>query len=220
MTADPTSLTGTAVRDIADLATAAAAPQTVSLGEYQFAAKTLTRISTDPALPRTLEFYTLDGFAKYLEEEDEPDTFVHVVSPTRVDAVSKLEGADRHQRRVIASAACKTAELRGFAFNDEVTLETLAIALQTCFEMTDDLLALRKFCASVRSTATVGTDDDGISQTVEARRGIAAVQTAAVKNPWLLAPWRTFAEITQPISPFVLRFQQGEPPEAALYETG
>src|SRR5205814_1621542 len=114
-----------------------------------------------------------------------------------------------------------SAVLHGFAFNQFVSMETLAIALQTCFQPTRGAIdELRKFCAAVRSAQSIGVADDGVSQTVEAKRGIAAVQTTPVVNPWGLAPWRTFAELAQPESPFVLRFREGDEPMAGLYETG
>lgn len=217
-----TSVTATAVKEIAELAQRAAAVQTQVEGEYTFTDRPLHRLDQDPESPPLLEFYTLAGFAAYLQAETGGERpLVHVVSPVRVDAVSKLLGQDRHLRRRPASAVCKSAAMHGFAFNQFTSLDGLAIALQTCFEQARGTVdELRRFCASVRSSRTLGIADDGVSQTVEAKRGIAAVQTTPVSNPWLLAPWRTFAEVPQPISPFVLRFREDDDPEAGLYETG
>lgn len=218
---DQTSLSATAVEQIAALAQKAQAPQTTEVGEYTFTARDLKRVNIDPARPETLEFYTLDGFAAYLKAENEADLVVHVVSPTRVDAVSKLLGEDKHLRRNIARAVCKNAVLHGFSFNNPVSLELLAIALQTCFEPGRGKIdELRAFCASVRSTQEIGTDDDGVSQQIAAKSGIVAVQPTRVNNPWSLAPWRTFAEIAQPESPFILRFIKAEEARAGLFETG
>lgn len=217
-----TSVTATAVKEIADLARQAAIVQEITKGDYTFTDRLLHRLDMDPKSPVVLEFYTLAGFAEYLKAEAEDDQpLVHVVSPVRVDAVSKLLGRDGHLRRRPASAVCKSAAMHGFAFNQFTSLDSLAIALQTCFEPARGTVdELRRFCASVRSSRTLGIADDGVSQTVEAKRGIAAVQTTPVGNPWILAPWRTFAEVSQPISPFVLRFREDDEPEAGLYETG
>lgn len=54
-----------------------------------------------------------------------------------------------------------------------------------------------------------------------ARSGIARVEEISVPNPVFLAPFRTFREITQPLSPFVLRMKQGREgglPTVALFE--
>lgn len=220
---DTSTLTATAVQEIAGLAQRAIQPQYATIGDYTYSERSLTRLDTDPRRPETLEFYTLNGFADYLLAEAEGTTrpFIHVVSPTRVDAISALTGKDRNLRRNPARAVCKTAVLQGFSFNNPIALETLNIALQTCFEPARGQIdALRRFCASVRSTQELGTADDGVSQEVNAKRGIAAVQPTQVTNPWLLAPWRTFAEVPQPVSPFILRFKQSDEPLAGLFETG
>jgi len=221
---DATTVTASAVKEIAELAERASIAQVLDIGDYKFTAKPLMRISTDPMGPPALEFYTLEAFAAYLKAESEaPEdvpTFVHVESPRQVTAVSALYGADNHLRRVPARAVCKVA-IQGFSFNSPVPLDTLNIALQTCFEpRRGQIDELRKFCAAVRDTNEVRVADDGVSQEINAKRGVAAVQPTPVVNPWSLAPWRTFSEVAQPVSPFVLRFIQGDEPRAGLYETG
>lgn len=219
---DPTSVTATAVEAIADLARRGAEPRTTKVGDYTFSKGALERVDTDPTDPVPLEFFTLGGFADYLKAEGEAEKpLVHVVSPTQVDAVSRLIGQDKNRRRVPARAICRTAKLAGFQFNAFLPLEALHIALQTCFAPSKGQVdELRRFCAAVRSTQETGVDDDGVSQTVAAKSGIAAVLTTKVNNPWPLAPWRTFAELDQPISPFVLRFKEAGDPQVGLFETG
>jgi hypothetical protein len=65
------------------------------------------------------------------------------------------------------------------------------------------------------------TGDDGVTQTVTAKSGIARVEDVSVPNPVHLAPFRTFREVSQPLSPFVLRMKQGREgglPTVALFE--
>ncbi len=216
-----TTLDGAAIEAVAKLAEDAAAAQILEIGGYQFTNTEIARVDVDRQRPEPLDFFTLDGFIGYVQREPEAkQAVIQVVTPTLVKAVSILEGEDKHQRRCYAQASCKPSTA-GFRFNDFGSLEGLAIALQTCFAPAQgDLDALRAFCASVRSSQSVGVDDDGVSQTVQAKKGIAAITTAAVKNPWALAPWRTFAEIPQPVSWYVLRFAEREQPTAGLFETG
>jgi len=199
-----TQLDEGAVNAVALLAKQAATVQQLKIGEYNFADRKLERVDINPRHPTALEFYTLEGFVRFvLAEAETADAMIHVVQPTLVTAISKLEGQDSNLRREYARAVFSGQQGGGFEFNNYGPLEDLSIALQT-------------------STASVGVADDGISQAVEARRGVAAVLTTAVKNPWFLAPYRTFPEVAQPSSPYVLRFKSyGEGlPNAALYETG
>jgi len=60
----------------------------------------------------------------------------------------------------------------------------------------------------------------GVSQSVTARAGLARVAEVPVTNPVTLRPYRTFAEVEQPASPFILRLKRkdGEMPQCALFE--
>jgi hypothetical protein len=215
-----TVLTGTAVQEVAGLAREGMIPQIIKVGDYEFSRGALARVDTDPELPAAVEFYTLDGFAAFLLSEGGEPPLVHVVTPVLVEALGPLCGQDKHLRPKFARAVCKNVTT--LRFNTEMDLDALNIALQTCFEPgVGEVDGLRRFCASVKSSAEVGVADDGVSQTVQAKRGIAAIQTTRVSNPWTLAPWRTFIEIKQPQSTYVLRFLEGvDQPRVALYETG
>jgi hypothetical protein len=218
-----TVLDGAAIEAVASLTRQADDPKIITVGDYEFSTghSALVRVDTDRKLPGTREFYTLSGFAGFLVAE-KLAAVVHVMAPTMVEAISSLHGVDKHLRATYARAVCKTATTLGFRFNEIMALERLNIALQTCFEPgIGDIDDLRHFCASVRSSEEIGVADDGVSQTVQAKSGIAAVQTTGVRNPWELAPWRTFSEVSQPQAPFVLRFERdGDGPTAGLFETG
>ena len=218
-----TVLDGTAVKEVASLAKQAAAVQQFTYGDRAFTDHPLHRVDVDPEQPRPFQTRTLEGLIDFLKTEPAAkDAIVHVLSPALVEAVSPLFGADTHLRNTYAKAECPCGGLLGFAFNVFASLETLHVALQTCFELDrGDVEELRKFCASIRSTEEIGVSDDGVSQEVNAKAGIAAVVTTVVKNPWELAPWRTFPEVAQPVSPYVLRFRRNaETPQAGLFETG
>ena len=62
-----------------------------------------------------------------------------------------------------------------------------------------DLLSHMSFDQSVKS------DDNGITQTVQVRKGVSFVENKAVRPIVTLAPYRTFQEVKQPESEFVFR---------------
>ena len=66
----------------------------------------------------------------------------------------------------------------------------------------DDVL---RFVAGIVQIAEVKTADDGISQRVTAKTGIARVAEVDIPNPLTLQPYRTFPEAQQPESDFVFR---------------
>jgi len=62
--------------------------------------------------------------------------------------------------------------------------------------------------------------DDGVTQAVEAKTGIARVENVTVPNPVTLRPYRTFLDVAeQPKCLFVFRMRQADKgPECALFE--
>lgn len=59
-------------------------------------------------------------------------------------------------------------------------------------------------------------NDDGVSQAVSVKTGIASVNSVKVPNPVKLAPYRTFNEVAQPTSEFVFRMRDGM--QCAIFE--
>ena len=63
--------------------------------------------------------------------------------------------------------------------------------------------------------------DDGLTQRVTARAGVTRREVVDLPNPVTLRPFRTFMDIEQPASLFVLRLnagQDGEQPTVSLTE--
>lgn len=176
--------------------------------------------------PGTLQVSTLTGLVDYLKTNvdalDIPGLLCHVESPTRVSIRSKLHG-DFAQRDLFIQA---NARVRGIEFNKFMDSERFNLWLQSCFvdtpltvdgqlKATDKGLLL-KFVGNVRDEMVKATGDDGISQEITVKVGVASVADVKLPNPVTLRPYRTFNEVTQPASEFVFRAKTG--PEFALIE--
>lgn len=57
--------------------------------------------------------------------------------------------------------------------------------------------------------------DDGVSQQVVVKSGVSIEENKRTKSEYSLKPFRTFSEVSQPMSTFILRLRKGA--EAALY---
>ena len=88
--------------------------------------------------------------------------------------------------------------------------------LQSSFVDVGDKKALLQYTGLVQDENVKSIGDDGISQQVTVKTGVASVAQAVVPNPVSLAPYRTFPEVEQPVSKFIFRMQDG--PRAALFE--
>ncbi len=186
-----------------------------------------------PIEPRadTLIVHSLQGVIDYVTSDgvddndpEKKDTLhIHVVGYDSVKVISDLKGVNR-KREEFVHAVCEGSSFR---FGVYLDVEEMVIALQTLFApvddrtMPNDQTSLLKLFSSLTNEAVRTDGDDGLTQVVSTRKGISLAQDCKVPNPVYLRPWRTFREVTQPGSPFILRLKsQGtdKPPQAALFE--
>lgn len=160
--------------------------------------------------PATLRVSTLTSLCDYLKANVDGleigMLICHVNSPDRVSLLSALTGAF-DDRKTYMEARLDQLKL---PFNAWLDAQSFNIALQACFCDPDGLKAtdrglVLKYISSVSAVAEAGVDDDGISQAVTVRRGIAGKGVDVLPNPVTLRPFRTFTEVEQPASSFVFR---------------
>lgn len=169
--------------------------------------------------PDPLVVHTLTGLVEYVKANHDElaldELVLHVVDPMRVDLVSPTVGYHR-QRFTFASA--QGFPRSAFAYGQFHDLERFNIALQSQFEPTDDRAGVLLIVGNVEDKEVRVQRDDGVGQGVTVKSGI-GLEMAVVPNPVRLAPFRTFPEVMQPPSQFVLRLRKGQTGiEAALFE--
>lgn len=172
--------------------------------------------------PYEFETFTLSGLVKWLREDVDklferfPRLYVKVESPCLVSVLTPGFGRLNGRSRV---AYCK-ALIPEIRFDRYMTQEDFLIHLQTRFADAEDYETVAQLAGNVRTESEAQTADDGMSQRVTIKDGVSAVKDAIIKNPFKLTPNRTFEEVEQPTSPFVLRIRKGgNGPEVALYES-
>ena len=111
-------------------------------------------------------------------------------------------------------------------FSGEITLnfgmddvETFIINMQTAFVPSEVVDGVLRIVGNLKEESSAQTMDDGVSQSVTAKAGIAKVENVKLPNPITQAPYRTFLEVQQPESKFVIRIRKGQAgPSCALFE--
>ncbi|WEU69521.1 hypothetical protein [Latilactobacillus phage TMW 1.1365 P2] len=162
----------------------------------------------------TVEVTTLMGvvdLVKSLEERKSQNLYVQVKSPTRVAVFGHLD--DYGRRESLVTAKAMTPDINYSRFLDQ---EQMNISLQSQFEETKDRELLLKVIGNLKEEAVRNASDDGVSQAVTIKSGVATVSDVKVPNPVGLAPYRTFNEVTQPTSNFVFRMREGM--QSAIFE--
>jgi|SRR5690625_1495585 len=173
--------------------------------------KKLHLLEKPTASPFTV--HTLSGLVDYLKANvDKQDKLVvHVVSPTEVRVESPLNTDSERSYFIRAEAI-----IPEFRFDSWYDTEEFNIKLQSGFVKNDDRDVMLKVVGNIEENQVKQIKDDGVSQAVVARHGVANVGNVEVPNPVLLAPYRTFAEVVQPESDFVFRMKDG--PRCAIFE--
>ncbi|MDR2697164.1 MAG: hypothetical protein LBB40_01665 [Holophagales bacterium] len=171
--------------------------------------------------PGMLEVQTLTGFIDFVKTNidnlQKGKTFIHVVNHEGVLLRSALHGPFL-QRDVIIRAVAKVP-IR-FNFGSYYDSESFNIALQANFLPTEDRDLMLRYVGNIQDSNVKTINDDGISQEITTKTGIATVENVRLPNPVLLRPYRTFNEIEQPASLFVFRAKRSssDAPGFALYE--
>jgi len=173
-------------------------------------------------VPNFFKTFTLSGLVRWLHEDIDgiftkfPRLYVHVESPVEVNICTP--GAGRKMDRVCV-AYCN-ADVPAIRFDEYMSQEDFLIHLQTRFDNeASDFETVASLAGNLRREYEAQNADDGISQRVAVKDGVSAVKEAVVKNPFTLAPKRTFEEVTQPVSPFVLRVhKEDDNLQVALFE--
>jgi len=199
-------------------------PAVLTVNGVEYATKPVTDVRTADPTAKALCVATLTGIVDYLEKNvdqaEKPSLMLHVYSQNEVQLISKLAGRFR-QRECLLFAKVETLFGNGFQFGQYYDCETFNVSLQSLFIRTTDCEKLLSIVGNIKDEAVSTYADDGTTQTVTAKAGIALRSDVNLPNPVFLAPWRTFREIDQSISPFVLRLKQnqGQKPSCALFES-
>lgn len=199
--------------------------QTVTIDGVTYTNKKLNDIRAPEPEADPININTLTGLVEYIKADFDAgvtDAMVHVVSHDHVELFSAMSGRF-FQRNVFAVAKFSGLldQATPFRFGQHLDAESFVVALQCLFEPSADLKKVLAVVGNLREESVKTTADDGVTQTVTAKAGVVLSSTVEVPNPVTLRPYRTFREIDQPESRFVLRLRgggQGSVATCALFE--
>lgn len=177
--------------------------------------------------PRSISVSSLDGLIDLIKQEGiqvqlpelfasefesdkadyannyKPHLFVEVTSYRSVTVYTDSLNFDRHHYNLYETRS----SMEAFQPGREYGHEEMMIALRSMFQRSDetDLNYLLELLGSVTNEAKVTSTDNGLNQQVTVNKGIANIQRENVKSIVRLKPFRTFPEVEQPASDFLVR---------------
>ncbi len=180
-----------------------------------------TREIVKPAMPSPLGFSTIRSLLAYVSAKrdglDISSLVLHVEGPALVRLLGPLDGI-YFTRRTFASAALVGGMPQ--PFGQYLDAEAFTIWLLSGFVQDEQTAAILRLVGNLKAEKVSTLAEDGVTQVATVRTGVVRNGEMEVKNPVELRPWRTFPELEQPASPFVLRLRDGKDgnaPTVALF---
>lgn len=90
----------------------------------------------------------------------------------------------------------------------QLGFEEAQIALRTRFQETPDTLYAMKLLSDISCGAKVVYNDNGVATTVTTQKGVALQSNEQIRPIIGLRPYRTFQEVEQPESIFLIRLNE------------
>lgn len=182
-----------------------AGPKVYDIGNEHYASANLVRIDPKKDFPNSISLSGLDSVCKMVVNEANDlfpgdQVLIQVVDYRKVRVFTTLDG--EMDRCWLYECEADTPRVKTGTF---MSHEEAVIQLRSLYIPTADTDYLLNLLSSVSKESKVSSNDNGVSQTVEARTGVALTTNVEVRPYINLQPFRTFLEVPQPESMFLLR---------------
>lgn len=177
----------------------------------------------DPVVSE-LDLCTLQGFVEAIIANvnwllPNKPCVVHVKNYNRVQLLDLVP--DKWARRTVhLDATAQEFPDSAFNFDRYVDQETFIIALHSRFVDNQAKTELLGLVSRLTSEMVGLSEDNGVSQNVTLRKGVALKENRDINPRVTLQPYRTFVEVEQPASDFIFRVRSNpdQRPQCGLWE--
>lgn len=207
------------LRDAIDRIAELAKPYTLSTNDgHRYCSVALREVKPEVELPARYSVDTLEALVKLIRTEgvaQAPLLYVRVDSARRVmvDTTYTHKEYAEFSRLPLYEAV---SDVPSISVNESISQERAIVELQSLYAITEDRDYLLSLLSRIDVNQGVSSVDNGISQEVSVKTGAVLKEQQTVQPIVHLQPYRTFLEVEQPASDFLLRLdKEGRP---ALYE--
>ena len=183
-----------------------AAPTTVEVDGSVYSDRELVFVQDKKPMPKCIELTGLDSVCKMVRNEADHvglQIFIQVKDYRNVSVFTSLDSDE--DRLYLYKCAADTPVVTTDRFMD---YEKAVIELRSLYIPNDGTDYLLQLLSSISNESKVVSSDNGVTQRVEATNGIALSSMVTVKPRVTLQPFRTFIEVAQPASEFLLRINE------------
>lgn len=158
--------------------------------------------------PKNLDLNSLDALVKMIQTGD-ADTitpkrlYITVPDHMTVSCFTHCDSEKRNVRQVLYTV--HATDVPGWKDKEQLPFEEAQIALRTRFQETPDTQYALQLLSNITAGAKLTMNDNGIATTVVTQKGISLQGSEVIRPIIKLRPYRTFQEIDQPESTFLIR---------------
>lgn len=161
--------------------------------------------------PDILPLHSLDALVKLVRTEAAKmaapsPLYITIPDHLTVRCFGQPDAEARFFRQVYYEA--KATDVPGWGEKVQLGFEEAQIALRTRFQETKDTLYAMKLLSDICCGAKVVYNDNGIATTVTTQKGVALQSNEQIRPIITLKPYRTFQEVEQPESIFLIRVNE------------
>lgn len=158
--------------------------------------------------PIPLALNSLDALVKLVKTEAlrrySTPLYLTVPNHEAVDCFAQPGDADDRFTRLTYYTANAT-DVPGWEARTQLSFEEAMIALRTRFQPTPDTEYALKLLSEITTGAKITFNDNGVATSVVTKKGIDLQSNQAIRPIITLKPYRTFQEVEQPASQFLIR---------------
>lgn len=157
-------------------------------------------------MPRCIDLTGLDSICKMVRNEAEHvglQIFIQVKDYKSVSVFTSLDADE--DRLYLYKCVADTPAVTTDRF---LPYEKAVIELRSLYIPNEGTKYLLQLLSSISNESKVTSSDNGVTQQVEARSGIALNSMVKIEPRVTLQPFRTFIEVEQPASEFLLRINE------------
>ena len=194
------------LRDLVNKLEEMAAPTFREVDGDVFANQEMVLVKHKKAMPSCIELTGLDSICKMVRNEANHvglPIYIQVKDYRTVSVFTALD--DDEDRQYLYKCIADTPTVTAGRF---MAYENAVIELRSLYIPNEGTKYLLQLLSSISNESKVTSSDNGVTQQVEARSGIALNSMVKVEPRVILQPFRTFLEVSQPASEFLLRINE------------
>ncbi len=156
-----------------------------------------------------IDLSSLDALVAFVKTEAvkrHPMVYITIPTHDTVMCFSNPIPVLREMREYLYKA--KATDVPGWGERVSVSFEEALIALRIRFQATPDTEYAQKLLSDITTGSKVTYNDNGVATSVVTRKGVDLQSNTAIRPIIHLRPYRTFQEVEQPESQFLIRINE------------